>query len=472
MEQAGRPCPGCTERDRHIDELKRRVAELERRLDEQQRAAKRQAAPFAKGPPKARPKKPGRKPGPAHGPHAHRPPPPPDAIQETLEAPLPDACPHCGGAVHEDEPPQEQFQIDLPARPVHRRIRIHRGGCTRCGRRVRGRHPLQTSGATGAAASQIGPHAQAAIVYLNKRAGMSYGKIADYFRQVSGITLRPSTATRIVLRAADRLGPAYEAIRQSVRGSQVITPDETGWRLGGRPVWLHAWVGDAATCYVIDPHRGADALEELIGRSYPGTLVHDGFAAYDRFDAAHQQCVAHPLRRAHALEQAQAGRAKAFPRQVIELFHEALARRDALARSGGTEAAREAAYERFFGRMDGLTARPRANAVNARFARHLRAHLGEWFFFLLEPGVPATNFRAEQALRVPIVNRKVFGGNRTEAGARAQVVTASVIQTCRQQGQSALGALRDAVCGLVGRVVAAITGAPASAHESPRIALS
>jgi transposase len=52
---------------------------------------------------------------------------------------------------------------------------------------------------------------------------------------------------------------------------------------------------------------------------------------------------------------------------------------------------------------------------------------------LTEPGVQATNWRAEQALRPAIVNRKSWGGNRTAQGARTQQVTMSVIRTARQQ---------------------------------------
>src|SRR5262245_37323893 len=97
----GPACPGCNQRDRENELLKQRVAALEARVaellakfDEKERAGKRQASPFAKGPPKKRPQKPGRKAGEQHGPHVHRPPPAPDAIDETLEAPLPDTCPH------------------------------------------------------------------------------------------------------------------------------------------------------------------------------------------------------------------------------------------------------------------------------------------------------------------------------------------------------------------------------------------
>jgi len=130
---------------------------------------------------------------------------------------LPDACPHCGGDIQEEDDVAEQFQTDIPTKPVHRKFHIHKGCCKSCGRSVRGRHPLQTSDAVGAAQSQTGPNAQASIVYLNKRAGMSYGKIADYFREANGIRLRPSTATRIVLRVARKLQPTYQEIKDSLK---------------------------------------------------------------------------------------------------------------------------------------------------------------------------------------------------------------------------------------------------------------
>ena len=74
------------EQQHTIDQLRQTVHQLQQRLDAAERAAKRPAAPFSKGPPKERPKKPGRKPGKDHGPHGHRPPPLPEQVEGTRPA--------------------------------------------------------------------------------------------------------------------------------------------------------------------------------------------------------------------------------------------------------------------------------------------------------------------------------------------------------------------------------------------------
>ncbi len=436
-----------------VAQLEQMMGELQQRLEASERAAKRQAAPFSSGPPKQRPQRPGRKSGAQHGRHAHRPPPPPDQVDETHDAPLPPQCPDCGGPLIEDSLDQ-QFQTEIPRRPLVRQFTIHCGHCQNCGKQLRGRHPLQTSAATGAAQSQLGPDAQAAVVYLNKHAGLSYGKISATFRTLYGITLTPGAGAQIVRRAGRLLQPVYETIQEHIRNAKHLTPDETGWRVGGHPAWLHDWVGDdGATLYAIDPQRSAVVLERIIGRDWSGSMTHDGFASYERFEEAiHQQCVDHALRRARGLVEKQQGVARAFPRQVIELFTNALQLRDQLNEvSAGTER-REHAYDEATQRLLELTERPRRNAANERFAQHLYQHAECWFVFLLDPTIPATNHRAEQALKTPIVNRKVWGGNRTQAGAQSQAVINSVLQTCRNRAVDAFTFLSDAFRGVLGNL--------------------
>src|SRR5438876_9848770 len=53
--------------------------------------------------------------------------------------------------------------------------------------------------------------------------------------------------------------------------------------------------------------------------------------------------------------------------------------------------------------------------------------------FLYRPGLEATNWRAEQAIRPMVVTRKVWGGNRTPAGAKTQSILLSILQTGRNR---------------------------------------
>ena len=426
-------CPGCRDLSKQVAELTARVAELTRKLDEATRAGKRQAAPSRKGPPKPDPKTPGRKSGDAHGKHGHRPPPLPDQVAECHEATLPDACPHCRGRLVETGT-AGQFQTEIPRTPLIRKFRVHVGHCEACGKRAQGRHPLQTSDALGAAASQIGPDAQAAAAVLHTQMGLSHGKVASIFRALFGITLTRGASAQIDLRAAARLEPDYKLILAEVRSSEQIGADETGWRIGGHPAWLHARVGDRATAYAIDPHRSADALERVIGRDWSGVLSHDGFASYERSeDAIHQQCVAHVLRRARDLLAGATRGAVRFPRQVIAPFTEAIHGRNGYVPGTWTDGQLDGHRVSFDDRLLELVCRPRAVPGDATLAGHLWNHFEQWFAFAFDPRIEPTNWKAEQAIRPAVVNRKAWGGNRTPAGAKARGVLTSVFEACRRQ---------------------------------------
>jgi len=425
------------QQQRQIATLTAEVESLRAQLDHSRRAGKRQAAPFRKGPPQPNPKRPGRKSGAQHGTHGHRPPPPPDQIDEVYEACLPDACPHCAGQLVETDQAQ-QFQTELPRQPLRRQFHIHIGQCQQCGRRVQGRHPLQTSDALGAAASQVGPDAQAAVVELNKEAGLSHGKVADVLDTLFGIDLTRGASAQIVLRAAERLQPAYADIREATADAERLSVDETGWRIGGASAWLHVWVSEQATCYQVDQRRAADALEAVIGRDWEGVLVHDGFASYGRFEEAlHQQCVPHLLRRAREMLEGATRGAVHFPRQVIALFTGAVHLRNEYLVGRVSPAVWECARDEYELRLLPLLCSRRAGA-NQTLSDHISRHFPEWFLFLTDPSVPPSNWEAEQAIRPAVVNRKVWGGNRTKAGAQAQGILSSVLQTCRKQGKAAL----------------------------------
>src|SRR5262245_25200666 len=443
----GPACPGCQALQRRVAELEAQVERLTRLLEQQRRAGQRQAAPFTKGPPADQPKKPGRKPGAAYGTKAHRPPPAPEQITETYDAVLPAACPGCGGPLDETHV-DHQYQVEIPRTPIHRQFNVHVGRCRGCHRSVQGRHPLQTSDALGAAASQLGPDVQAAVVELNKQAGLPHGKVSRVLGSLFGIALTPGGSVQTVLRAARRCEPVYAEICQAVGQSDRVALDETGWHVGGHNAWLHTLAGPEATAYVIGPTRSGAVAEAILGLDYDGTMIHDGWSPYDQFeDARHQQCLNHLLRRADAMAATATRGAVRFPRRVAELLRVGLELRDRHAAGQVSRHGMVVARGRLENQLSDLIFPPKTNAANERLAQHLWAHRDDLFTFLRQPGLDATNWRAELAIRFGVILRKAWGGSRARVGARAQSVLMSVWRTCWQQGRSALDFLSQLLRG-------------------------
>ena len=62
--------------------------------------------------------------------------------------------------------------------------------------------------------------------------------------------------------------------------------------------------------------------------------------------------------------------------------------------------------------------------------------LDHWLTFVGEPAVSLTNNAAENALREPVVLRKLIGRLRNERGVFVHETLLSLLTTCRQQGRN------------------------------------
>lgn len=447
--------PSYEELERLVAEQAKRIEQLEKRIEELTRAGKRQAAPFRKeelaGPltkaKRREKKKPGRKAGDEHGTHRRREEPDTEP-DEVHRAKLPECCPHCDSQKKlKATQLVTQTQVELPTRPIVRRFDIEVGRCGSCGKRVQGRHELQTSDSLGAAKHQLGSRLHAAVAWLNKRLGLSHGKAAELMERLFSVRISRSTSCRSMLRSAKRCERAEQDAKELVRGSPSITADETGWRVGGKNAWLHAFATERATAYAIG-RRSADPLADLVGWDWPGVLVHDGWAVYDAFTAGeHQTCLAHLLRRCDELLAVATRGAVRFPLAVKRLLKKALAVRDRFFAKELTEHGVAVRRGRLRAELKRLVTPVKSHAANQRFARFLRGHADQLFTFLRPEFlgvVEATNWRAEQAIRPAVVNRKVWGGNRTDRGAVAQATLSTVLVTLAQQALDPIDWLANA----------------------------
>jgi transposase len=414
---------------REQERLRHQIDHLKRQLDQARRAGFRQAAPFAK-PLKNEPKRPGRKAGPAYGRKGQRR--RPTRVDERYDAPLPAHCPDCAGPVVQTGV-VHQYQEELPVtRVVVRQFDLHVGRCDGCGRRVQGRHPLQTSDAIGAAAAQLGAQVIALVVVLNKQLGLSFGKITTLLHQLYGLTVTRSGLVHAVHRAARHAAPTYDALCAQVRGSPMVSPDETGWKVDGRLQWLWAFATPDTTVYRIQPGRGFEEAAAVLGADFAGVLVRDGWAPYRQFTAAaHQTCLAHLLRRCRLV--AADHPHTTFPTDVQVILQHALDVRDR--HHAGVVSAHGLAVVRghLIARLAERLERPSRVKDVQRCAAHLQREFTAVWSFLFDPTIDATNWRAEHAIRPAVVTRKVCGGNRSWAGANSQQILASVIRTASQR---------------------------------------
>lgn len=422
--------------------LQEEIARLQKELESAQRAAKRQAAPFSRGKRKSPPQSPGRKSGKAYGQHHRRP--IPDHVDEPITVAVPAKCPACSGVLTVERI-EAQYQEEIVRRTWIRRFDIPICRCVECGKRVQGRHPLQTSDAIGAAAVQVGPEALTLGVLMNKAQGLPHADAAAILKQGFHLQMSRSGICRAIQRVARKAEATWHALRDAARRSQVAHMDETGWKVDAQLRWLWAVVTEQITYCEILPGRGFDQAKLILGAKYAGWLIHDGLQLYYKFlKAAHQSCAAHLIRRCRDLIQVATPTAAQFPVAVKAILEQGLCLRDRYLEQKITLHGLWTATGRLEAKLDRLLSRTYQDPANRRFAKHLRHERPYLFTFLYCPGlVDATNNLAERVMRILVMIRKNWGGNRTENGARAQAILTSVLCTARQQDKDAFQLLVD-----------------------------
>jgi transposase len=423
---------------RQLREENRRLASRVVELEDEVRAAHRQVAPFrrrdALKKPTAEKKKPGRPPG---HPGAHRA--APTEWDADVVEPL-RRCPHCAGRVT-NVLERIQFIEECPIiKPVRTRLTTHTGWCAQCGD-VESLHPLQTSRATGAAGTHLGPRAQALAVSLVHQSGLSLRKACDTLWQTCGLQLSPGGLAQLLQRVGHRCRGWYDKLITSLRRSRAVYADETSWYVGRPGWWLWVFTNPTATAFVVEQSRGADVVQRLLGDRFRGMLITDCLASYNAINCRKHKCIAHHLRVLKELQQSVERRGSSSPylllwkillKEVIETW----GRRDDLGPAGFTKT-----VVRITRGVQRLLERSPPEPEDVRFRDRLirqRLHL---LGCLSEPAAEPTNNRAERDLRPAVISRKISCGNRTVSGKTAWEILRSFAVTTQHRQERLLDAL-------------------------------
>ncbi|MGH7261906.1 MAG: IS66 family transposase, partial [Nitrospiraceae bacterium] len=123
---------------------------------------------------------------------------------------------------------------------------------------------------------------------------MSVGNCVKNAGVALGFAVSPGGLTLAWKNLAGLLQAQYEAIGQTIRHSAVLHADETGWRINGVTFWLWAFATRQHCYYLIDRHRGAAVVQQVLGLLFPGILITDFWGAYNAIEAlAKQKCFFH-----------------------------------------------------------------------------------------------------------------------------------------------------------------------------------
>jgi len=437
---------------RRIAELEKQVAELLERnaqlaaqlvqLTEQvarlsknsSNSSKPPSSDIVKPPKPDHPKGPRRQGGQPGHPGANRPPFGPDQVDRVEEL-HPTACPHGhDGTLEPVGEPKTQQVAELREDPVEiTEYHLHGYRCSVCGRTVWPELP------PGVVEGQLfGPRLQALIGYMKGSLHASYTGLEEFCREVLGIDVSRSHLCNSIARVNDALAGPYEELAEHIPTEPVLNIDESGWKDKGLRYWIWVFCSSAVSFFCIAKSRGAKVLEEVLGKTYDGTIVSDFFGAYVKYANRLQQfCLAHLIRDIKFLTTLPGEADKRFGERLLvefkRLFHFWHLR----------EKIPKERFDRLMFRIKDRVLRLAASCAagersKARtLAKRLVKHGGAIFRFLFDPGVSPTNNAAERGIRAAVIDRRITQGSRSLMGRQWNERIWTVLGTCRKQGRSA-----------------------------------
>jgi transposase len=358
-----------------------------------------------------------------------------DDLDEEIEITC-ECCPECGEGFDESEgiSPRLVEEIPDPQPPTVTQYNRHCYECDSCGTQTVASHPdCPDEGQFG-----VNVIAQAALSRYEYR--LTYRKIADRFEQLHELTLSGASAWHATERAARAGRCEYEQIRQQIQDADVVYVDETGVKCDGEQAWIWTFRTSEYTLYAVRESRGHDVPAEVLGEDFAGTVVCDGWTAYPAFSDNLQRCWAHILREAEDVA-ADHGTAKPIHGYLKQMY----VGLQSWLETDPTDRQRTQMHRVAQNGLESLVEPSVADGPVATLLGKIEGGMDHWLTFVGEPAVAPTNNAAENALREPVVLRKIIGTLRNDRGMFVHETVLSLLATWRQQGRSPYEELKRVV---------------------------
>ena len=300
-------------------------------------------------------------------------------------------------------------------------------------------------------AVQYGTGVKAHSVYMSQFQLIPYNRIQDYFADQLHMPVSEGSIFNFNKEAFELLADFENRVKSELAASDMAHADETGINIGGKRLWLHCVSNNDWTFYGPHEKRGSIAMNDMgILPQFKGTLCHDHWKPYYKFDCTHALCNAHHLRElTRAFEQDGQVWAQKL-KNLLETIN-----RKVIDAGGALDALESQKYRHRYRAIlkQGEIECPepvkpekrRRGRVKKSKSRNLLERLINYeqdtLRFMDNKNVPFTNNRGECDIRMTKVQQKISGCFRSINGARIFCRVRSYLSTCRKQGVTSSHAL-------------------------------
>jgi transposase len=351
-----------------------------------------------------------------------------------------ESCPDCGEGLVDYRASYSRQIIEIPEpQPIEVvEHQVEEGWCQPCRQWHRPELPWSASIGQG----RMGERLTGLVGYMRSLLRLPYRLIQAFLEGVYRLQVSVGELVHLSQKVEQKLEGEVSRIREEARASPYLHLDETGWRENGQNGYIWCLVSDSpqpVRYYEYHQSRSGQVVEALLGPDFKGVLATDFYSAYNIYPGKHQRCWVHLLRDLSALREA-------YPTDeplvawcvgVKNLYYLACDMKSNTAKyepaSPQDNVARLVEMTRQFGLLYAQSDHP-----CRPLAKRLLRHMDELFLFVLHPDLAPDNNLAERSLRGLVVQRKISGGSRSEAGSNTTMRLATLFQTWQARGLSPL----------------------------------
>jgi transposase len=334
-------------------------------------------------------------------------------------------CTHCHGELKRKSI-RIFFEEDIPL-PVQKIVTKHEvevGYCLKCKRQSSGiKIPSKKS--------VLGENVKKYVCILSIANRLTHSQIQNHLKDIWNLDISIGEIGNILKTEADKLRPEYQSLKESVLNQMGTHYDETGWKVQkeeqGKFAWVAVGTDNNDTVFSLGRSRGKGNVDE-IGKSQIG--ISDDYGAYKNSFENHQLCWAHPQRKLRDLaESMEFGKRKR--KQILNTYTQFSSLYQNIRKKIETEISPylKTRFQNLFSQISETHNLDPAQLSKIKIS--LRKNKQKYFTFLDHPNIPIDNNKAERALRHLVIKRKISFGSKTQRGAEATGVLASVIMSLK-----------------------------------------